>query len=294
MNFYRKKPGDYLFFIINGAFMIFLAVITTYPFLYVLFASLSEPSKFITHNGALLYPLEFTLKSYKAVLNNPNILIGYKNTLFIVVVGTVINVVMTSMGAYFLSRRGPLWKTPIMIMITITMFVEGGLIPGYLLIRNLGLYDSLWALILPSSISTFNMIVMRTAFQGIPASMEESAKIDGANDFTILYKIVIPLSRATIAVIALFYAVFHWNSWFSANIYLKSKSKFPLQLVLRNIVISSKTEQLTVGSAVGDSFAMEYTVKYAAIMVATIPILIIYPFIQKYFVKGVMMGSLKE
>jgi len=294
MNFYRKKPGDYVFTIINGAFMVFLALITTYPFLYVLFASLSEPGKFITHNGLLLYPLEFTLKSYKAVVNNPNILQGYKNTIFIVVVGTVINVIMTSMGAYFLSRKGPLWKTPIMIMVTITMFVEGGLIPGYLLILNLGLYDSLWALILPSSISTFNMIIMRTAFQGIPSSLEESARIDGANDFTILYKVIIPLSRATIAVIALFYAVYHWNSWFAANIYLKTKSKFPLQLILRNFVINSQAEELTIGVGVADSYAMGFTVKYATIMVATIPILIVYPFIQRYFVKGVMMGSLKE
>lgn len=294
MGFYKKKLGDHLFYILCGLLMIFLAVITVYPFLYVLCASLSDPDKFLAYKGILLYPLELTWQSYKAVINNPNILIGYRNTIFIVGVGTFINVFFTSLGAYFLSRKGPLWKTPIMILIVITMFVDGGLIPNFLLVQNLGMYDSLWALIIPGAISTFNMIIMRTAFQGIPVSLEESARIDGANDWVILFKLILPLSIPTMAVMGLFYAVGHWNSWFSASIYIQNKSLYPLQLILRDIVVKSETDEMTIGAAIGNSYAMSFTIRYATVMVATIPILVIYPFIQKYFVKGVLIGSLKE
>lgn len=294
MGFYKKTITDYIFYGLVGALMIFLAFITLYPFLYVLFASFSDPSQFMTSKAILLKPAGFSLESYKAVFNNPNILIGYKNTIFIVVIGTTINLIFTSMGAYFLSRKGPLWKRPIMIFITLTMLIDGGLIPSYLLIQSLGMYDSLWALIIPGAISTFNMILMRTAFSGIPASLEESARIDGANDWVILFKMILPISLPTMAVMGLFYAVGHWNSWFSANIFLQTKSKFPLQLILRDIVVNNQVDEMTIGAAMGDSYAMSFTIKYATVMVATIPILIIYPFIQKYFVKGVMIGSLKE
>lgn len=294
MGFYKKKVSDYIFYAVVGAIMIFLAAVTLYPFLYVLFASLSNPSEFMVYKGILWRPISFSWDSYKAVLNNPNIFIGYRNTLFVVVVGTAINVLLTSMGAYFLSRRGPLWRGPIMFLIVITMFVDGGLIPGYLLVQNLHLYNSLWALIIPGAISTFNMIIMRTAFQGIPAGLEESMRMDGANDWTILFRLILPLSKSTLAVIGLFYAVSHWNSWFTANLYISDKTKFPLQLILRDIVINSQVSDMTVGAAMGDSYAMSFTVKYATIIVATVPILVVYPFIQKYFVKGVMIGSLKE
>ncbi|MBS5284139.1 MAG: carbohydrate ABC transporter permease [Clostridiales bacterium] len=291
---YKKSLGDYAFYAVAGSIMILLSVITLYPFLYVLFASLSEPSEFMLHKGLLLYPLEVSLESYKAVFNNPNIFTGYFNTLFIVIVGTTINMAFSSIGAYFLSRRGPIWKKPIMIMIVITMFIDGGLVPNYLLIQQLGLYNTLWALILPGAINTFNLIIMRTAFQSIPAGLEESMKIDGANDWTILTKLIMPLSRSTMMVMALFYAVSHWNSWFNANIYLSERSKFPLQLVLRDIIINSQVQEMTVGAAMGDSYAMSFTIKYATIIAATVPILVVYPFVQKYFVKGVMIGSLKE
>lgn len=294
MSFYRKTLGDHIFRILVGALMIFLAAITLYPFLYVLFASLSDPSAFMTAKGLLWHPIEFSLESYKAVLNNPNIFIGYKNTLIIVTVGTAINILFTSIGAYFFSRKGPIWKGPIMFLVVITMFIDGGLIPNYLLIKQLGMYNTLWAVMVPGAISTFNMIIMRTAFQSIPAGLEESMRIDGANDWTILFKLILPLSLPTMAVIGLFYAVSHWNSWFSANIYLSDQLKFPLQLILRDIVVNSQVEEMTVGAAMGDSYAMGVTIKYATVMVATIPILLVYPFIQKYFVKGVMIGSLKE
>lgn len=294
MGFYKKSATDYIFYTVVGIIMVFLALITLYPFLYVLFASLSDPQSFLSFKGILLRPIGFTLESYKAVLNNPNIFIGYRNTIFIVVIGTAINLVFTSMGAYFLSRKGPLWKNPVMFLVTITMFIDGGLIPNYLLIKQLGLYDSLWALILPGAISTFNMIIMRTAFQGIPTGLEESARIDGASDWVILFKLILPLSKPTLVVMGLFYAVSHWNSWFSANIYLSSASNFPLQLILRNIVINNQVSDMTMGAAMGASYAMSFTIKYATVMVATLPILMVYPFIQKHFVKGVMVGSLKE
>ena len=268
-------------------------IITVYPFLYGWLASLSTPSEFIARTGMLLYPLSPTLRSYEAVLNNPNILTGYKNTLFIAIVGTAINVFATCIGAYFLSRTGPLWRKPIMMIITVTMFVDGGLIPNFLLVRNLGLYDTIWALIIPGAISTYNMIVMRTAFMGVPAGLEESARIDGAGEWTILFKIILPLCIPTIAVIALFYAVGHWNSWFSASIYLRSKEHWPLQLLLRQIIVENDVDDVTLGAGMGDSYALSFTVKYATVMVATIPILCVYPFIQRYFVKGVMIGSLK-
>ena len=290
---YKKTPMDHVFTLINTLLMIFLMIITLYPFLYVLFASLSDPNEFIAHSGTLLYPLSPNLDSYWAVLNNPTILIGYKTTIFIVVVGTGINLLMTCVGAYFLSRTGPMLKKPIMILITVTMFVDGGMIPNYLLVRDLGMYDTLWALIIPGAISTYNMIIMRTMFQSIPASLEESARIDGAGEWTILFKLILPLSIPTIAVIGLFYAVGHWNSWFSANIYLRDKNKFPLQLILRDIVVKSEVDDMTIGAAFGNSYAMSFTIKYATVIVATVPILILYPWIQKYFVKGVMIGSLK-
>ncbi len=290
---YKKTAADYIFVTLNTLLMIFLMVITVYPFLYVLFASLSDPNAFISHSGTLLYPLDFSWDSYKAVLNNPNIFTGYRNTIFIVVVGTAVNLFMTCLGAYFLSRTGPMLKKPIMILIAVTMFVDGGLIPNYLLVRNLGMYDTLWALIIPGAISTYNMIIMRTMFQSIPAGLEESARIDGAGEWTILFKLILPLSIPTIAVLGLFSAVGHWNSWFSANIYLRTKTKFPLQLILRDIIIKSEVDDMTMGAAFGNSYAMSFTIKYATVIVATVPILVLYPWIQKYFVKGVMIGSLK-
>lgn len=290
---YKKSIADHIFESINAILMIFLMLITLYPFLYVLFASLCTPSSFLAHKGLLLYPIEPTWRSYQAVLNNPNILTGYKNTLFIVIVGSAINVFATCMGAYFLSRQGPVWKKAVMFVIVVTMFVDGGLIPNFLLVKTLKLYDTIWALIIPGAISTYNMIVMRTAFQSIPISLEESARIDGAGEFRILFQLILPLSIPTIAVIALFYAVGHWNSWFGASIYLRSKQLWPLQLLLRQIIIENDVNDVTVGAGMSDSYALSFTVKYATVMVATVPILCAYPFVQRYFVKGVMIGSLK-
>lgn len=289
----KRTIGDYIFDSMNYILLTILALMTLYPFLYVTFASLSSAAELTAHGGLLLKPLEFSLDAYKAVLKNPIIYSGYKNTLFIVVVGTAYNIVMTSMGAFVLSRKDFFWRTPITIMIVFTMFFGGGLIPSFLLVQKLGLMNKIWALIIPGAIGTWNLIIMRTTFQGIPDSLIESAHMDGANDMVILFKIVIPLALPTIAVTVLYYGVGHWNAWFSAMIYLRKRELWPLQLALREILISSNTDEMMTGSVAPDRQAIGETIKYATIMVATLPILAAYPFLQKYFVKGVMVGALK-
>ncbi|MBU5671309.1 carbohydrate ABC transporter permease [Paenibacillus brevis] len=289
----RKTVGDYVFDSLNVIILAALAVITAYPFIYVVFASLSSADELTAHSGLLLKPLNFSLEAYKAVLENPIIYSGYMNTLFIVVVGTTYNIIMTSMGAFVLSRKDFFWRKLITIMIVFTMFFGGGLIPNFLLVKNLGLMDSLWALIIPGAIGTWNLIIMRTAFQGIPSGLVESAHIDGANDFVILFRIILPLALPTIAVMVLYYGVGHWNSWFGAMIYLRDRELWPLQLVLREILISNSTDEMMSGTVAQDRAAIGETIKYATIMVATLPILLVYPFLQKYFVKGVMVGALK-
>jgi putative aldouronate transport system permease protein len=181
-----------------------------------------------------------------------------------------------------------------MFMIVVTMFFQGGLIPTYLLVSNLGLVDTPWAMIIPGAINTWNLIIMRTSFQAVPASLEESAKIDGANEWTIMWRIILPLSIPVMAVMVLFYAVGHWNAWFNAMIYLRDRNLYPLQLILREILITNSTDSMMTNASGVDKMPISETIKYATIMVATIPILVLYPFLQKYFVKGVMIGALKE
>jgi putative aldouronate transport system permease protein len=241
----------------------------------------------------LLSPLGFNVDGYISVFKNPNIITGYRNTILYVVVGTSINLFMTSLGAYVLSRKGVMLRDPMMMLIVFTMFFSGGLIPNYLLVKNLGMYNTMWALLIPGAISTYNLIIMRTSFAAIPISLEESARIDGANDFTILFRIVLPLSKAVLSVMVLFYAVAHWNSWFSAMIYLQKRDMFPLQLFLREILVNSSTDSMITGSGGSDKEAISEIIKYCTIVVATVPIIVVYPFLQKYFVKGVMIGAVK-
>ncbi|MBW7452777.1 carbohydrate ABC transporter permease [Paenibacillus sepulcri] len=290
----KRSLGEKSFDVFNVILMLLLCFITLYPFLYVLFASFSDPSEVAQHRGLLFAPRGFNLSAYKAVFDNPMIAKGYQNTLFYVLAGTAINLFMTSLGAYALSRRNLYFKNHIMFMIVITMVFSGGLIPSYLLIGNLGMLNTPWALLIPGAISTFNLIIMRTAFQAIPVSLEESAKIDGANDLTILFRVVIPLSMPVIAVMILWYAVGHWNSYFSALIYLRDRELYPLQLILREILITNSTDAMMTGASVGDKMPIGETIKYATIIVSTLPILCLYPFLQKYFVKGVMIGAIKE
>ncbi|TYP78159.1 carbohydrate ABC transporter permease [Paenibacillus methanolicus] len=284
---------DRAFDVVIYAILTLLVVATLYPLLYVLFASFSDAGQLIVNKGILWKPLGFSLEAYKSVLANPGIAIGYRNTLFIVIAGVLVNLVMTSLGAYVLSRKNVMWNNAFMFFIVFTMFFGGGLIPLYLVVKGVGLLDSLWSTIIPFAVSTFNLIIMRTAFMGIPDSLEESAKIDGANHFTILFRIIIPLSMPVIAVMILYYAVDKWNGWFYASIFIKSRELFPLQLVLREILIANSTDSMAAGASASDRFQIGETIKYATIMVATVPILCIYPFVQRFFVKGVMVGSLK-
>lgn len=289
----KRSLGERLFYPADIVIMIILVIFTLYPIWHVALGSISDPGKLMAHSGLVLRPYGFSLVSYEAVFKNPMIRTGYLNTIFILVAGVLLNMVMTCLGAYVLSRKKVLWNKAITVFIVFTMFFSGGLIPSFLNIKELGLYNSLWALIIPTALSTFNMIIMRTSFQTIPDSLDESAKLDGAGHFTILFRIVLPVSKAVIAVIILYYSVGHWNSWFDAMVYLQKREKYPLQLVLREILIQNQTTDMTMQSEAQDQEMIGETIKYAVIMVATIPILILYPFLQKYFVKGVMVGALK-
>lgn len=289
----RESASRKLFNAINIFCMIFIVIFTLYPMVYVLFASFSDPNLLMSHYGALIKPLGFSIAAYDAVFKNPLVLSGYLNTIFIVVVGVAINIFMTTLGAYGLSRKGVKWKNLIMMMIVFTMFFSGGLIPFYFTVKGLKLDNTLWALIIPGAISTFNMIIMRTSFLAIPESLEESAKLDGANHFIILFVIMIPLAMPTIAVLVLYYSVGHWNSWFNAMIFVRERRLYPLQLILREILIQNSTDSMTMYSDVGSTESISETIKYAIIIVSTLPILVLYPFLQKYFVKGVMIGAVK-
>lgn len=292
--FHKRSLGESIFSVVNTCFMLLLCFVTLYPFLYVLFASLSDPAEIARFRGMLFFPTGFNLDAYKAVVDNPMILTGYRNTLFYVAGGTIINLFMTTLGAYALSRRNVYFNNSIMLIIVITMVFNGGLIPTFLLVNSLGMLDTPWALLLPGAISSFNLIIMRTAFQAVPVSLEESARIDGANDWIIMSRIIVPLSMPVIAVMVLWYAVGHWNSYFSALIYLRDRELFPLQLVLREILISNSTDSMTTGAAATDRLDIGITIKYATIIISTLPILCLYPFLQKYFVHGVLIGALKE
>ncbi len=290
----KKTAADRTFEVINVIIMLFLIAVTLYPFLYIIFASFSNSDDLIRHSGMLLYPLGINLNAYKMVFQNPNIFTGYGNTLIVLVVGTALNLLMTSFGAYVLSRNSFPCKRVILVLIVFTMYFQGGMIPRYLLIYDtLNLGDSLLALIIPQAISTYNLIVMRTSFLGVPDSLEESAKIDGANDFVILFRIILPVSMSVVAVMILFYGVTHWNAWFDAMIFLRDRKRYPLQLILREILILNSTETMAVESADVNNMAVGESIKYATIMVATLPVLAVYPFLQKYFVKGVMIGAIK-
>lgn len=296
----RKTRGERLFNVFNVFILSLLTISFFYPFWHVFCASFSDPTLMRRHTGLLLWPHGFTTMGYQLVMRNPNIYSGYINTLIVVFCGTFLNLAMTTLGAYVLSRRVFVLKGPMMIMVTITMFFGGGLIPFFLVVNRMKMLDTLWSLMIPCLINTYNMIVMRTSFQGLPAELEESGKIDGASDFRILWSIILPVSKAMLAVIGLFYAVSHWNSWFNASIFLRHREKFPLQLVLREILLNSDTT--VAGSTLNtdalrsidqNDFYFKELVQYSTIIVSIVPILCVYPFLQKYFVKGVMIGSLK-
>ena len=283
------------FDVVNTIILCALMLICVYPFIYVIFASFSQPWELVMHQGLLFKPLGFTLDGYKAVFANRQIWSGYFTTLFNLVVGTSLNIFLTLLAAYGISRKDLMFRKPLTIMIVFTMFFNSGIIPRFLVVQKLGLYDTRMSMILPTAINVFNLVIMRTAIEGIPSELEEAALLDGASHFTILFKIITPLIKSTIAVLVLYYGVTHWNQWYQALMYVQSRELYPLQLVLREILIGSSTEAMTSGSvdSLGDSFMLGEVIKYATIVVATVPILAIYPMLQKHFVKGVMVGAVK-
>ena len=293
MNKIKKSAGDRAFDAFNIVLQTLVAVVMIYPMLYVLFASLSDPVEFVSHKGVLWHCIVFTFCSYKSAFQNPMLLKGYSNTLFVLIFGVAVNIIMTICGAYFLSRKNVKYQKIISIYIIITMFLNGGMIPFYFVVKSVGLENSLWSLILPTAVNTFNLMILRVAFASVPDSLEESAKLDGANHLTIMLKIVLPVSKASIAVIILYYAVANWNAWFNAMLFLIDRPKYPLQLVLREILINNDTSAMTGGADVGELEFVGETIKYAIIIISTLPILCLYPFIQKYFTKGVMIGAVK-
>lgn len=274
--------------------MLLIILVTAYPVYYVVIASFSDPKALSIHTGLLAAPLQpFTTSAYKLVFENQQILKGFANTLYVMVFGLAVNLILTTLGAFFMTIKGPLLKNAITFMIIFTMYFSGGMVPGYLNIKDLGLLNSLWALILSGGLSTTNLIIMKSAFQSIPDSLVESARLDGASYLQILIKIMIPLSKATMAVMVLYYGVSRWNGWFAASIYLNDSDLFPLQLVMRNILNMATQMAGSTGAGYDELAQLVELIKYALIVVATAPILILYPFLQKYFVKGVMIGAVK-
>lgn len=289
-----KSKGYTIFTFFNYIILSLIGLVCLYPLYYVVIASISDPVKLIAHDGLLLLPLKnYTLAGYRMVFQNKLVLTGYRNTLIILGVGLCFNMLLTILGAYVISQRRLLLRKPLTIFIIVTMYFSGGMIPAYLNVRDLGMMDSLFALIIPNAINTSNLLIMRSAFMAVPESLSEAAEIDGASHRQILFQVMVPLVKATLAVLVLYYGVAHWNSWFNASIYLRSSEKFPLQLVLRNILIEGQTNDMLsdVGSA--DNPQAVQLLKYSLIVVSTLPIMCIYPFLQKFFEKGVMLGAVK-
>lgn len=288
---YKKSTGETVFDICNTIFLLALVVITLYPLYYVLMASVSDPMKIYNTGGLLLVPQGFNLENYIQALNYKSIWVGYRNTIFYVIAGGGLSVLCTLMGAFGLTRRGLPGRNVIMLAILFTMYFSGGLIPTYMVIKEFGMLDTVWAVILPGCIATYNLIVTISYFNGLPYELEEAAKMDGASDYAVLFRIMLPLAQPIIAVITLYYMVSIWNSYFGPMIYLDNPGLKPLQVVLRDILIESKAEDL-VGPG-GNASSYAEGMKYAVIVIATVPILCIYPYLQKYFVKGVTVGAVK-
>lgn len=269
-----------------------VVVATVYPFVYMTAVSLSK-DVYVMKGEVSLWPKGLNFKMYEIVLSDPRIGSAYVNTILYTVAATVLSLALTTAGAYAISKKEMMFHKTFTMMIVFTMFFHGGMIPTFLVVKSLGIVDTIWGMILPTAISTWNLIIMRTFFQGLPKELEEAGRIDGLNDLGIFFRIVLPLSKASLATIGLFYAVGMWNNFYSALLYLRTPDLFPLQVVLRNIVLAGQVASSDVTSVGGDSLVVEESLKFATIIVSTVPILLLYPFLQKYFVKGVMIGSVK-
>ncbi|WP_145040790.1 carbohydrate ABC transporter permease [Paenibacillus sp. Y412MC10] len=289
----KEASSERLFDILIYAIAAIIIVIVLYPLLFIVSASFSDPARVL--NGEVwLLPKGVTLDAYENILQNDKIWTGYRNTILYTTVGTAINIIMTILAAYPLSRPDLPGRNGIMVLITLTMFFNGGLIPTYLLVKDLGMVDTMWALIIPGAIATYNLIVMRTYFQSsIPWELQEAAHIDGCSNWRLLFSIILPLSKPILAVMVLFYAVGHWNSFFNALIYIRNEDLHPLQLVLREILLISQSDAVDGSVGLEKSILLAESIKYAVIIVSSLPVLLMYPLVQRHFVKGVMIGSIK-
>lgn len=290
----KLSRGEKIFEFVNYIFLILLSATFLIPFLNVLANSFMS-SKEIIERGFVLIPREPDITAYKLLLSKNSILLNaYKITIFRIVVGTSLNLIVTAMFAYAIAKKDLPGRNFFITMVFITMLIGGGLIPTYMVVKELKLINSIWSMIIPSLMSVWNMLIMRNFFYSIPPSLEESALIDGATPFQILIKIIIPVSLPAFVTIGLFYAVGHWNAWFDAVIYLKDRDKYPVQVVLREFVLTMTHYELTLEESTGIAAKPpNTTIRSAIIIVSTLPILCIYPFVQRYFVKGILVGSIK-
>ncbi len=296
----NKSFGSQLFNVINYLFFAFIMVVCLLPVWHVLCASFSNASWVLNQSGIIWRIEGFNFQGYRLVFSNSSIWSGYLNTILYVFGNTALGMFLTVMAAYALSRKDFLWANPLMFIISFTMMFSGGIIPTYILVtQTLGLFDNRWALILPTCMSAFYLILVRTALQNVPESLEESAMLDGAGRFRILFSIMLPLIKATLATVILYYVIGNWNAWFNAMIYLRTRTKYPLQLILKEILITASdtaSVDTTIIQDSGDSAdaaLYKQLIKYCTIVVSTVPMFIFYPFIQKYFESGVMIGAIK-
>ena len=286
----KKTWEDIIMDTVIGVALIIFALACLYPIWFVLMASFSDSTSVVMSRGLLLWPKNFSLKAYELVFQNKLFSTGFLNSIKLLAMSLPINLTLTVMCGYFLACNGMMFKKPIAYMIMFTMYFSGGMIPQYLNVKELGLYNTHWAIVLTGALSVYNCFICRTAIQSIPDGLRESANLDGANDLQILFKVIIPLIKPTLAVLAMYYGVGTWNGWFKASIYLKENAMVPIQNVLRSVLIMGED------AGVEGAYVNEYaeTIKYAAIVVSTVPVLCVYPFLQKYFTKGVLVGAVKE
>ena len=295
VKFKNQSTGDKIFIVSVYAILSIILVIVLYPLIYVVAASFSDPQAVIS-GKVILWPVDITLRGYQAVFKNPKILTGFANSLFYMFVGTAINLVMTMLCAYPLSRKEFTARNKIAALFVFTMYFSGGLVPNYMIVSKLGLINTRWAMLIPTAMSTYNMIIARTYMvNSIPDELYEAAQLDGCSPFKYLMKVIVPLSKPIIAVLALYYGIAKWNNYFDAMLYLNDSSKWPITMVLREILIQNQIDptMLTDASALSKLQGMTELLKYSVIVVASVPVLMIYPFVQKYFVKGVTIGAVK-
>lgn len=292
----RLSLGDRVFVVINYILLTLIMLLVLYPLIYIVSCSFSSPQA-VTGGRVWLWPVDFSLIGYETVFNNSEIIPSFWNAVIITVFGTIINVVCTIMAAYPLARRTLYGRGFFTGLFAFTMLFNGGLIPTFLMVRQVGLYNTYWALWLPGAVSVYNMVVARTFFQtNIPEELYEAGELDGCSDIMFMLRIALPLSVPIIAVLVMFYAVGHWNGYFNALIYLKDKEKFPLQIVLRNILIENRMDDsrmMVDVEAMARKQGLSELLKYSLIVIGSLPMMILYPFVQKHFVKGVMIGALK-